>query len=673
MRLNRSQLFSCYALTLIGLNVYVAHRILTLEYSIHLESNEGTFMAIARSMATRPNDLTWWPFWDAGIPFENTYLPLLHAIVAVFSRLTGWSIPLCFHAVSGMFYCVQPVTLFFLGAIVSRRIGYSFIGSLLYSITSPAAIIFPAVRQDVGGAWNARRLQILGFYGEGPHMTTVAFLPLAVLFLHLALKHRKLRYYLLTGAMMAGVVLSNAFGTVDLLILTICLLTTVNSDHAVRNVLTTAAIGATTYLIISPTLTPSLLRTIQEDSRTVGGDFTFTARTALGMSAVGAAFVFLWWLTLRLKAPNHLRFFLLFAFMMCAIPTLAAWRQIYLFPQPHRYEVEMEMALSMTVALTAPVLLDRTSSRIRMALLACLLILATRQTIHYVRYARRLVLPVDITTTIPFKMAMFLKSRFHTERIFVTGSSSYLFNYFTDLPQLHGGHDPNDPNWAHRVAIFMIYSGMNAGAKDAEVSILWLKAFGVQAITVPGPTSVEYSRVFTNRNKFDGVLPVIWNYEDTKIYAVPNRSSSLAHVIPTTGVVKDSPLNGLDVRELSTYVAALDNPSLPLANMEWHNLHSFVVQTNLKPGQCISIQETYANGWHAWVNGKPQPVSRDGLGLMVVSPDCNGACRVEMDYDGGAERKTCLTAMVLALMGVGTYSHFKLRRRHSSPTRYQGA
>jgi hypothetical protein len=663
VRLNRPQLLTFYALILLGLNIYVAHRIFAIEYSAHLESNEGTFMAIARGMAEHPLDLMWWPFWNAGIPFENTYLPLLHAIVAVFSRLTGCSIPLSFHAVSGMFYCLQPVALFLFAAIVSRRIAYSFIGSLLYSLTSPAAIIFSSVRWDVGGAWNARRLQILGFYGEGPHMTTVALVPLAALFLHLALKHRKLRYYLLTGAAMAGVVLSNAFGTVDLLILTICLLATVHSDYFFRKLLTTAAIGATTYLIISPTLTPSFLRTIQVSSRTVGGDFSFTARSAIGFLLVAAGFAFLWWITRRMRAPDYLRLFLLFAFVMSAIPMLGVWRQVFLFPQPTRYEVEMEMALLMAVALAAPLVFDRAPRVLRMSLLACLLILAARQTVHYVRYARRLILPIDITTTVPYKMAMFLKSRFHTERVFVAGGASYLMNYFTDLPQLHGGHDPHDPNWVHKAAIFTIYSGMNAGSKDAEISVLWLRAFGVQAITVPGPTSVEYFKVFANSHKFDGVLPVLWNYEDTKVYAIPNRSSSLAHVVPANEIVRHVPVHGLDVGEVSTYVAALENPSLPPANMEWHNLHSFVVQTTIRPGQALSIQETYAHGWHAWVNGKPQPVSPDALGLMVVTPDCNGDCRVEMNYDGGAERKACLMAMVLALIFVATYASVKVRRK----------
>src|SRR5579863_570343 len=88
------------SLFLFAVNALVAHRLFTLEYSAHFESNEGTFIAIARLMAAHPTDLLWWPFWDAGIPFVNTYLPLLHALVAVFSRLSGASPALSFHAVS---------------------------------------------------------------------------------------------------------------------------------------------------------------------------------------------------------------------------------------------------------------------------------------------------------------------------------------------------------------------------------------------------------------------------------------------------------------------------------------------------------------------------------------------------------------------------------------------
>src|SRR5713226_6914979 len=88
VRLSRAHLLWAGAILLFSLNVYVAHRLFTLEFSAHLESNEGTFYTISRIMAAHPFDLRWWPFWDTGIPFQNTYLPLLHAIVALFARVT---------------------------------------------------------------------------------------------------------------------------------------------------------------------------------------------------------------------------------------------------------------------------------------------------------------------------------------------------------------------------------------------------------------------------------------------------------------------------------------------------------------------------------------------------------------------------------------------------------
>ena len=65
-----------------------------------------------------------------------------------------------------------------------------------------------------------------------------------------------------------------------------------------------------------------------------------------------------------------------------------------------------------------------------------------------------------------------------------------------------------------------------------NISIFWLKAFGNQAITVPGEKSREIYHPIAHPHKFDGVLPVLWHDEDDTIFAVPQRSPSLAHVVP---------------------------------------------------------------------------------------------------------------------------------------------
>lgn len=637
-----------YSLLLLAVNVAVAHRLFTLEYSAHLESNEGSFMAIGRIMAAHPQDLLWWPFWDAGIPFQHTYLPLLPAMVAVFSRCTGCSPALSFHAVAAFFYCFGAVTLFWLASLMSKQPGPSFCAALLYSLVSPVNFLSRVIRADNGGIWNARRLQILGYYGEGPHIVTVAFLPVAVLCIYLALTTGRKRYYLASGLATAAVMLSNAFGTVDLFCAVLCLLALSDGRGIWRRLRTVAAIGAATYLVVSPIMLPSLLMVIRRNSAMVGGDYRFTGRSALGLAILIVACALCRLASQRWNLPSHLTFFLLLSVFLAGIPLLALHFGIFVVPQPHRYQVELELALCPLLAFAAHLVLQRLPALTAKAALICLLGLCARQTVHYVRYARRLILPIDIAATTEYKIAQWVNQHRSGQRVMVTSTQSFLFNVFSDTPQMHGGHDPNNPNWSLAVAAFTILSGMNAGPRDAEISILWLKAFGAQAVAVPYPD--VYYRAFAHPRKFDGVLPVRWSDAGTVLYAVPNRSPSPAHVVPPQAIVRRTPVNGLDVEDLARYVGALDDPALPIATLTWKNLHAIHIQTTAQPDQAISVQITWHPGWHARANGREVPITRDAIGLMALQPGCNGSCAIEMYYDGGSELKA---ALVLSLITLG--------------------
>ena len=636
-----------YSLLLLALNVAVAHRLFTLEYSAHLESNEGSFMAIARIMAAHPLDLLWWPFWDAGLPFQHTYLPLLPALVAVFSRSTGCSPALSFHAVAAFFYCFGAVTLFWLASAMSKQPGPSFCAALLYSLVSPIDFLSRAIRADNGGLWNARRLQILGYYGEGPHITTVALLPVAVLSIHFALTTGRKRYYLASGLATAAVMLSNAFGTVDLFFAVLCLLALSDGRVLWRRVRTVAAIGAATYVILSPVMLPSLLMVIRRNSAMVGGDYRFTSRSALGLAILLVAGALCRLAARRWNLPWHLTFFLLLSVFLAGIPLLALNFEVFVVPQPHRYQVELELALCPLLVFAAKFALQRLPAWTARAALVCFLGLCVRQTVHYVRYAKRLILPVDIAATTDYKIARWVNQHRGGQRVFVTSTQSFLFNVFSDTPQMHGGHDPNNPNFSLAVAVFGILSGMNAGSRDAEISILWLKAFGAQAVAVPYPDL--YYHAFAHPRKFDGVLPALWSDAGTVLYAVPNRSPTLAHVVPPQAIVRRTPVNGLDVEDLARYVRALDDPALPIAALTWKNLHALRIQTTAQPDQAISVQITWHPGWHARANGREVPIGRDAIGLMVLEPRCDGSCAVEMYYDGGTELKIVLVLSLITL------------------------
>src|ERR1019366_8046587 len=93
----------------------------------------------------------------------------------------------------------------------------------------------------------------------------------------------------------------------------------------------------------------------------------------------------------------------------------------------------------------------------------------------------------------------------HGERAFIAGSSSFLYNVFTDNPQFQGGHIQFAVNRLIPGALFQIQSGTDAGSRGTEVSVEWLKPFGTRAIAVSGSKSTDPYQAFANPREFDGV------------------------------------------------------------------------------------------------------------------------------------------------------------------------
>jgi hypothetical protein len=222
---------------------------------------------------------------------------------------------------------------------------------------------------------------------------------------------------------------------------------------------------------------------------------------------------------------------------------------------------------------------------------------------------------------------------------------------FAPIDQFAGGTWSQEHNPAHQRAVLTIFNGGDTTANDARVSLDWLEAFGVGAIAISGPDSMEYWKPYARPRKFDGVLPVLWNEAGMTIYRIPQRSPSLAHVIPEAALVRRAPASGVEIAAIERYDAALDDASLPLATFQWEGRNRIRIAANSGPGQLISAQVTYHPGWHAESAGRKIAIHRDGLGLMwLESP---GPSEIILDYDGGLELRLCraitYTAIVILL------------------------
>ncbi len=650
-----------YSALLLGLNFYFIHKLFFVDFTNNMQTNAGSFMAISRFIMQQWPHLDWYPWWFAGEPFENSYTPLLHIIDAAFAWSTGYSTARAFNFVTGFFYLTGPLFLLLFAWRVSKSLETSFFASLLYSLFSPTAL-FPLFRVDLGGLWNPWRTRVLVFYGEGPHTTILSVLPLALLLTYLAITTRKYLWCLAAALAFASLVLVNAFGAVDLAVGCACLILALGVKQIPRAALLTGAIGLAAYLWISPFLPPSLIHTISINSQSVGGDFNSKAMLST-QCLILAGFLCVWVAT-RWIPDYFTRFSLLCGFVFLAIVACAALWNMPALPQPTRYTLEMDLALSLAVAFSLRPLVVRLPRGAWVAALALVLIGAVHQTLSFRRYARAITPEIDVTQTIEYKVAMAVDRHVGPLRAFVTAHAGTWLNVFSNTPQMNSGHDPFNPNWMEAVAAYAIYSGQNAGMRDAEISVLWLKAFGCHAIYVPGHNSRLDGKPFIHPEKFIGVLPVLWHEEDDTIYAVPQRTTSLAHVVPQNAIVKKQPIHGLDVDETAGYVAALDDATLPSADMTWTRPGQGHIDTSVRPGQVVSVQVTYDKGWIAIANGLPARVARDGIGLMWIYTGCDGLCAIDLIYDGGLERKICrfLSWTMSAGMILGGVVAFRRRK-----------
>ena len=363
---------------------------------------------------------------------------------------------------------------------------------------------------------------------------------------------------------------------------------------------------------------------------------------SLYAAAIVAAGFLLLWLVLRWTSDRPLGFFVLFAWMSSAIPVLDAYRGWHFLPQAGRYQPEMEVGLAWAgVFLIRP--LTRKLPRVVQAAMAVVLIYtASQQVIIHRRYAKTITRPVDITGFIEYRVAKWVDANLPGQRVMVPGSIAQWFSAFSDSPQLSGASYSTALNWNQQEAMVSILGGR--GPRETAISLLWLKAFGIQAVTLCGRDSTEFWKPYADPNKFEGLLPVLWKTDGVTIYRVPQRSASLAHVIPEASAAR-SP-DGIE-----KYVSALNDPQLPLAEMKWEGHRRIRIRASASPAQVVSVQTAFHPGWRALANGRPAEIRRDGLGFLLVRPHCDGPCEIELDYDGGWEYRLCRWLSALTILG----------------------
>jgi hypothetical protein len=633
---------------LFAINAIVCREIFRVDYTRHWGSIEAAFISISQYMLDHWHDFTWFPLWYGGIPFQNTYPPLLHLLVAADAWLLAIPPARAHHAVTGFFYCLGPVALFFLAYALSGRFNLSLTCSLLFSFTSPSALLLHDVWGYMDTIRGARRLHTLVTDGEGPHIVGITILLFAILFLHLAIERGGAIWAWAAILAVGAVVLTNWLGTFALAMASACyLMARSRSDRRHQRMLgISGGVAGIAYCLICPWIPPSTLHDIQRNAQYVIGEYPIGIKQFEIWGLVLLGLAGLWWLLNKYRVSPCVQFGAYFFFLTAALTMIAEYFRVYIIPQPHRYHLELEIAVEILLVFTLGPLLIRMAGKRQVWLAVVLLLAAAMQVKTYRRYARLTLAPADVHQAIEYRVGTWFEKNLPNQRIFATGSVQFWLNAFARNPQVGGGFGQGVIN----PEIPILHYGIPYTKADGERTAMWLRLLSVQAVVVSGPNGKDaYKEAWTDPNKFRGVLPELWRNGDDAIYGVPQRTTSLAHVIAPADVVARSPVNVADVDPVRKLAATLEDPALPEAEFAWRRQGEARISSVLSPDQLLFVQVSYHPGWNATVNGQPRPIRPDGLGFLVIEPHCNGFCEVNLTFDGGAEMHH---ANILRIVGI---------------------
>lgn len=629
-------------------NAWLAQKWLGLEYTQARGSIEWVYIALARyigahGLSTIYGNAEWFPYWYGGVPFENAYPPLLHYLTAIVAKLAHLSPGRAYHLVTGFFFCLGPLSVFALARRCTRALLPSLAAAVFYSLLSPCSWLMPSIAGDLNGYTFSQRYSVLFTYGEGPHLASLALMPLAMLALDRALERFTWRRVALAALACAVVPLSNIIGGFALA-WGVLAVTAVHGWHKAPRAL---AIGAWAYLLSLRWLQPAMLADIQRNAPFLGS-FPMDRWHYLALAELAALSVAV---VYALRRRPGLAMAVGFLLPMAAIPLAWEYQQYYFLPQPHRYHLEMDLGIALLLAVgLAKLPRGQVVAGVALAGLTVFGALHGRDLDRYVQ-------PLKLEETWEHRITRFMANYGGDARVYFQGTPRFFAGVEYDQAQFGGGF-ANGARWP---LFFEVDFGVTAYKGGAAIPAAWLNAYGVDFVAVGDKDTKDPFKPWLAPHQFDGLLTEVWREQGDAIFEVNRSNQSLAHVIPRDLLVEHKPQSFTDTDELFRYVAAIEGPASKGGVLTWTSPSNARIEGEMSVGDAVSVQVAYDKRWRASVKGKAWPVREDGLGNLWIEAQAGGAPVIELEF---RQPKIifllCGTAWLVCLGGL---IGFEFRRR----------
>lgn len=626
-------------------------------------SIEVSYISMARFINDFQPHTSWLPLWYFGFPFHLFYTPLLPYLIYIVHAGKGLSLWESYRLLTGIGFIAAPVSLYFLGFYLAKKKIAGVVAAVIYSI-GPTIFYYvlptnEVLNDRITAFAEPRRFVLLQRYGEGPHMFSLIFLPLAGLFYGLALEKKTTPFYVLAALFIGLTAMTNAVALYALAILLVAITFTHMATKKETPTGQALVMAGITYGLIAFWYNLSFISTFFKEGSGAGKNIL--GLFPWGMIGIGivATIVFIFIRRLirdRGIGVSLIWFGILFTIIYVyytSFPPSDSERRLEFAPQALRYITEVDMALALLIGTIVAIpfkvffqkntILKLIEVGLSIALIAGLVFLIqpslsggfnnksfsdAQKEYSLESLATELneasqPSKIPLENTAQYEIAMYLKENVSPtsgRRVLIAGNYAYYFNYFTDIWQLRGGlYQAATHYWPEHIYYLMRFN------KNPELAKAWLKAGNINyaVINYPGTRNSpanEYDA--SGLNKFQE-FEKIYEKQGDIIYKIPLINDSPVKVINTKNMFSLKPPRKADDKEpLYAYVKWLEeSPNSKDASFEMKNHDEYVIKAKTSENEGILVQMTYDKGWRAKTKeGKSLQVRKDPLGFTVVEP-----------------------------------------------------
>ena len=625
-----------------------------IKYTALWYSIESTFIADGRFLRDHWPHPLWQPLWYCGTRFDYIYPPALRYGTAALAKLFPILPVRAYHIYTAFFYCLGIAGVFLLVRLATGSRGGAWLAATAALLTSPNFLFLEDMRRD---SWHLTplRLGVLVRYGEGPHMSALAVLPLALLCAYLALQRRRPALLALAAVFSALVVSNNFYGATALAVFFPILVWSVWVTHADHGVwLRAAGVAALAYGLTAFWLVPSYLRITLRNMQYVSAPGNAWSRWLALAAAVTFGF-----LSLRFaRGKRALAYWVFICGSALFLSLIVLGQRLFnfrLIGEAGRLIPELDLALILLLVECVRRLwaadpngpnFPFSPTHWTKAAAVLILVLAFAPSIDYLRHGREIfVREADYQQRVEYRISDWIAKNLAGARCFVTGSVRFWYDTWSDLAQMDGGSAQGLMNRLVAPAAFFV-----AVNPDAHQAMRWMQAMGVDAVVVSDKTSQEVYHDFVDPGKFTGILPVIFDdHRGNVIYRIPRRHAGLAHVIQTQRF-RSFPaiVSVFDFEHLQAYTDAIEQATNAAPSATWNGTDGMTMRADLQPGQSVLVQETYDPSWHAFADGHPVPIHEDAVGFMWIEAP-PGSHEIQLQFELPLENRV---GRILALISV---------------------